>query len=69
MSNARLQSCADAWCQPILAPTVQGLEAGGAVHLYGRGTNFDIVSPRDHDALQAAEEALLGDLYEAVDFS
>lgn len=47
----------------------QGLEAGGAVHLYGRGTNFDIVSPRDHDALQAAEEALLGDLYEAVDFS
>ena len=47
----------------------QGLEAGGAVHLYGRGTNFDIVSPRDHEALQAAEEALLGDLYEAVDFS
>ncbi len=47
----------------------QGLEAGGAVHLYGRGTNFDIVSPRDHDALQAAEESLLGDLYEAVDFS
>lgn len=46
-----------------------GMEAGGAVHLYGRGTNFDIVSPRDHDAMQAAEAALLGDLYESVDFS
>ena len=46
-----------------------GLDSGGAVHLYGRGTNFDIVSPRDHPALQAAEEALLGDLYESVDFS
>ena len=47
----------------------QGLQAGGAVHLYGRGTNFDIVSPRDHNALQTAEEALLEDLYESVDFS
>ena len=46
-----------------------GLQAGGAAHLYGRGTNFDIVSPRDHPAMQAAEEALLGDLYESVDFS
>lgn len=46
-----------------------GMEAGGAVHLYGRGTNFDLVSPRDHSALQAAEEALLGDLYDSVDFS
>ena len=46
-----------------------GLEAGGMVHLYGRGTNFDLVSPRDHGALQAAEEALLGDLYDSVDFS
>ncbi len=46
-----------------------GLEASGAVHLSGRGTNFDIVSPRDHDAMQAAEESLLGDLYESVDFS
>lgn len=46
-----------------------GLEAGGAVHLYGRGTNFDLVSPRDHSAMQAAEEALLDDLYETVDFS
>lgn len=46
-----------------------GLDAGGAVHLYGRGTNFDIVSPRDQPVLQSAEEALLGDLYESVDFS
>jgi len=46
-----------------------GMAAGGAAHLYGRGTNFDIVSPRDHAAMQAAEEALLGDLYESVDFS
>ena len=46
-----------------------GLDSGGAVHLYGRGTNFDIVSPRDYAAMQTAEEALLGDLYESVDFS
>lgn len=46
-----------------------GLDSGGAAHLYGRGTNFDIVSPRDHAAMQEAEEALLGDLYESVDFS
>ncbi len=46
-----------------------GLTAGGTVHLFGRGTNFDIVSPRDHEAMQAAEESLLGDLYESVDFS
>ena len=46
-----------------------GLVSGGAVHLYGRGTNFDIVSPRDYSAMQTAEEALLGDLYESVDFS
>ncbi|MDE0596430.1 MAG: hypothetical protein ABGZ49_03835 [Akkermansiaceae bacterium] len=46
-----------------------GLDSGGAVHLYGRGTNFDIVSPRDYSAMQTAEEALLGDLYESVDFS
>jgi DNA-binding transcriptional regulator/RsmH inhibitor MraZ len=46
-----------------------GLDAGGAVYLYGRGTNFDIVSPRDYSAMQTAEEALLGDLYESVDFS
>jgi MraZ protein len=46
-----------------------GLDSGGAVHLYGRGTNFDIVSPRNYSAMQTAEEALLGDLYESVDFS
>ena len=46
-----------------------GLAAGGTVHLYGRGTNFDIVSPRDHAAMQKAEEALLDDLYDSVDFS
>ena len=46
-----------------------GLAAGGAVHLFGRGTNFDIVSPRDHEAMQKAEASLLGDLYETVDFS
>ncbi len=46
-----------------------GLEAGGAVHLFGGGTNFDIVSPRDHKAMQEAEASLLGDLYESVDFS
>ncbi len=46
-----------------------GLDSGGAVHLYGRGTNFDIVSPRDYSEIQTAEEALLGDLYESVDFS
>jgi len=46
-----------------------GLEAGGAVHLFGRGTNFDLVSPRDHEAMQEAETSLLGDLYETVDFS
>ena len=47
----------------------QGLGAGGLVHLFGRGTNFDIVSPRDRGAMLAAEEALLVDLYDAVDFS
>jgi DNA-binding transcriptional regulator/RsmH inhibitor MraZ len=47
----------------------QGLEPGGVVHLFGRGTNFDIVSPRDHEAMQAAEEALMADLYDSVDFS
>ena len=46
-----------------------GLEAGGAVHLFGRGTNFDLVSPRDQGAMLEAEEALLGDLYYTVDFS
>jgi len=46
-----------------------GLEAGGSVHLFGRGSNFDLVSPRDHAAMQAAEDALLGDLYDSVDFS
>lgn len=46
-----------------------GLGSGGAVHFYGRGTNFDIVSPRDHEAMQTAEAALLDELYDAVDFS
>ena len=46
-----------------------GLELGGAVYLYGRGTNFDIVSPRDHEAMQQAEDALMSDLYDTVDFS
>ena len=46
-----------------------GLEPGGAVHLFGRGTNFDIVSPRDYEAMQKAEEALMSDLYDSVDFS
>ena len=47
----------------------QGLAPGGSVHLYGRGTNFDIVSPRDHEAMQKVEEALMADLYDSVDFS
>ncbi len=47
----------------------QGLEPGGLAHLFGRGTNFDIVSPRDYEAMLAAEEALLSDLYDTVDFS
>ena len=46
-----------------------GLSPGGLVHLYGRGTNFDIVSPRDHAAMEAAEEADLDGLYDSVDFS
>ena len=46
-----------------------GLNPGGPVHLFGRGTNFDIVSPRDHGAMLKAEEALLDDLYASVDFS
>lgn len=47
----------------------RGLAPGGLVHLYGRGTNFDIVSPRDHAAMEAAEEADLDGLYDSVDFS
>ena len=47
----------------------QGLELGGSVYLFGRGTNFDLVSPRDYEAMQAAEEALMADLYDSVDFS
>ena len=35
-----------------------GLDSGGAVHLYGRGTNFDIVSPRDYAAMQTAARGL-----------
>lgn len=46
-----------------------GLEPGGSVHLFGRGSNFDIVSPRDHETMLKAEEALLDDLYASVDFS
>lgn len=46
-----------------------GLEAGGGAHLYGRGTNFDIVSPRDHEAMNEAESRLLMELYDTVDFS
>ena len=57
----------------MLIPTKRaeehGLAASGAVHFYGRGTNFDIVSPRDHEAMQTAEAALLDELYDAVDFS
>ena len=47
----------------------RGLEAGGEVHLYGCGTNFDIVSPRDHAAMLDAHEKLKKDLYGSVDFS
>lgn len=46
-----------------------GLEAGGVAHLYGRGTNFDIVSPRDHAAMDDAHRKLKKDLYGSVDFS
>lgn len=46
-----------------------GLEGGGAAHLYGRGTNFDIVSPRDHAAMSEAEARMLTELYDTVDFS
>jgi DNA-binding transcriptional regulator/RsmH inhibitor MraZ len=46
-----------------------GLESGGAAHLYGRGTNFDIVSPRDHAAMNEAEARMLTELYDTVDFS
>ena len=45
-----------------------GMEAGGAVCWVCLGFVFRR-SPRDHDAMQAAEEALLGDLYDSVDFS
>lgn len=47
----------------------RGLEAGGEAHLYGRGTNFDIVSPRDQAAMNDAHEKLKKDLYGSVDFS
>jgi DNA-binding transcriptional regulator/RsmH inhibitor MraZ len=46
-----------------------GLAGGGAAHLYGRGTNFDIVSPRDHAAMNEAEARMLTELYDTVDFS
>ncbi|MEM9079675.1 MAG: hypothetical protein AAGC74_03180 [Verrucomicrobiota bacterium] len=46
----------------------QGIEAGEPVHLFGRGTNFDLVSPRDVDALRAAEAKVLENLYDTVDF-
>jgi DNA-binding transcriptional regulator/RsmH inhibitor MraZ len=46
-----------------------GLSSGGAAHLYGRGTNFDIVSPRDHAAMNEAEARMLTELYDTVDFS
>jgi len=47
----------------------QGLEAGGMVHLFGRGRNFDIVSPRDYPAMIKAQEEFVPDLYETVGFS
>jgi len=46
----------------------QGFASGEEVHLSGRGTNFDMVSPRDIDALRAAENKILEDLYDSVDF-
>ena len=47
----------------------QGLEASGVVHLFGRGTNFDIVSPRDYAAMIEAHENLVTELYDTVGFS
>ena len=46
----------------------KGLEAGGLAHLFGRGSAFDIVAPRDVDALRTAEEKILEELYDSVDF-
>lgn len=46
----------------------KGLEAGGVAHLFGRGSAFDIVAPRDVEELNAAEEKILEDLYDSVDF-
>jgi DNA-binding transcriptional regulator/RsmH inhibitor MraZ len=47
----------------------QGMEAGGMVHLFGRGTNFDIVSPRDYAAMSEAQEELVTELWDTVGFS
>lgn len=45
-----------------------GLDAGGSVHLFGRGAAFDLVAPQDVEKLRAKEAQILEDLYESVDF-
>ncbi len=46
-----------------------GVESGGQVHLLGRGSNFDLVSPAHFPTLMSAEADVLADLYDSVDFS
>ncbi|MBK1835307.1 hypothetical protein [Roseibacillus ishigakijimensis] len=45
-----------------------GFEAGGAVHLIGRGRAFDLVSPAHMEELREKEREILESLYDSVDF-
>ncbi|MDP0490655.1 MAG: MraZ N-terminal domain-containing protein [Verrucomicrobiota bacterium JB023] len=45
-----------------------GLETSNMVYLRGRITSFDLVSPRDIEAMEAAEEKALGNLFDIVGF-
>ncbi len=53
---------------PKKTAKAHGLEAGEPVHLFGRGTAFDLVAPGDVEEMNAKEEQLMENLFDTVEF-